>query len=88
MHKKSFVGGVSDADCVHRHKPLWLLNAASGAEPPPTDFLRKAGRRAIATESLSARSGDIVKSFQAEIAVERANRFPALNAINAAAIMT
>ena len=33
MHKKSCVGSVSDADCVHRRKPLWLLNAASGQRP-------------------------------------------------------
>jgi hypothetical protein len=34
------VGGVSDADFVHHHKPLWLHDVASGSETPPTAFLR------------------------------------------------
>ena len=42
LPKKSFVGGVSDADCVHHHKPLWFRDDASGSETPPTDFLGKA----------------------------------------------
>ena len=38
LPQKSFVGGVSDADFVHYHKPLWRHHVASGAETPPTDF--------------------------------------------------
>ena len=45
LYEKSFVGGVSDADFVHHHKRLWLINAASGSETPPTDFLCKAPTR-------------------------------------------
>ena len=42
--QKSFVGGVSDPDFVHHHKPLWLHHVASGSETLPTDFWGKARR--------------------------------------------
>ena len=47
------MGGVSDADFVHHHKPWWLRNAASGSETTPTDFVCKAGSYVPAARGLA-----------------------------------